>query len=267
MTQVSQDQEGATAADGPPGRVPPPSTGAVVGVAASVVVAVVAVFWATGWLAPDLVQHMVSFGIANLVLLAFIVRGTRAQPRLRRVAIATVLGTSIALLAVMGWMSRPTAVDEEIVVAERRMDDAPAQPADADTQGGAGQAAASGDPGDGAAQPEPAGPVLVADGSFEPRGKYSGSGTASLVRLEDGSHVVTFADFEVSSGPDLFVYLVAGSPESDRDVTEHVNLGDLKGTSGNQQYEVPADVDLERYDEVWVWCRLFAVGFLRAQLT
>jgi hypothetical protein len=40
----------------------------------------------------------------------------------------------------------------------------------------------------------------------------------------------------------------------------------LKGNVGNQNYRIPADVDVDRYSTAVVWCRRFEVGFAAATL-
>ena len=45
-----------------------------------------------------------------------------------------------------------------------------------------------------------------------------------------------------------------------------VNLGDLKGNIGDQNYEIPADVRLDRFQSAVVWCQRFGVGFAVAPL-
>jgi hypothetical protein len=40
----------------------------------------------------------------------------------------------------------------------------------------------------------------------------------------------------------------------------------LKSNVGNQQYEIPDDVDLDKYSTVVIWCRAFSVEFGAAQL-
>jgi hypothetical protein len=40
-----------------------------------------------------------------------------------------------------------------------------------------------------------------------------------------------------------------------------VDLGKLKGNKGNQNYTLPADLDLSRYRSAVIWCKRFAVGF------
>jgi len=40
----------------------------------------------------------------------------------------------------------------------------------------------------------------------------------------------------------------------------------LKGNVGDQNYDVPADLDLSRYRAVSIWCRCFSVNFGAAPL-
>jgi hypothetical protein len=40
----------------------------------------------------------------------------------------------------------------------------------------------------------------------------------------------------------------------------------LKGNRGDQNYEVPATVDLTKYRAVTIWCRRFSVNFGSAPL-
>jgi hypothetical protein len=65
------------------------------------------------------------------------------------------------------------------------------------------------------------------------------------------------------------VYLVATTDAKDNaTVTKagFVELGKLKGNEGNQNYDVPGDLDLSRYRAVTIWCRRFSVNFATAPL-
>jgi hypothetical protein len=65
------------------------------------------------------------------------------------------------------------------------------------------------------------------------------------------------------------VYLVATTDATDSETVTHagfIPLGALKGTSGDQNYEVPAHVDLSKYQAVTIWCRRFGVNFGTAPL-
>jgi hypothetical protein len=107
--------------------------------------------------------------------------------------------------------------------------------------------------------------VLVAEGAFEPV-EHSARGRARVIRTP-GGRVLTLTGFEVSNGPDLRVYVVAGPARSEAEVDEFEDLGALKGNKGNQQYDLPNGIDLERAHTVVIWCRAFSVNFARAPLS
>jgi hypothetical protein len=45
-----------------------------------------------------------------------------------------------------------------------------------------------------------------------------------------------------------------------------VELAKLKGNTGDQNYELPADLDLSTYRVVSIWCNRFSVNFAAAPL-
>jgi len=111
--------------------------------------------------------------------------------------------------------------------------------------------------------------VTLAEGTFIGRGRYSGEGRALI--LNDGSEqrFLRFEDFATDNGPDLNVYLVASTDangESGAFDDDFIDLGDLRGNIGDQNYEIPPDVDLSVYDTVVVWCVRFASPFTAADL-
>jgi hypothetical protein len=44
---------------------------------------------------------------------------------------------------------------------------------------------------------------------------------------------------------------------NDLDAADHVDLGPIRGTSGNINYNVPADIDISDYRYVMYWCVTF----------
>ena len=86
-------------------------------------------------------------------------------------------------------------------------------------------------------------------------------GTAKVITTDSGN-VLRLQDFKTTNGPDLYVYLA-----TDDKASEFVNLGKLKASSGNQNYEIPADVDLSKYNKVLIWCKAFSVLFGTAELS
>ncbi|MCI0633818.1 MAG: DM13 domain-containing protein [Actinobacteria bacterium] len=104
--------------------------------------------------------------------------------------------------------------------------------------------------------------TVLAEGAFEGIA-HGTTGTAQVLELADGSRVLRFEDLATDNGPDLRVYLStapAGS-EGDAYAQDFVDLGELKGNLGSQNYTLPADVDLSRYRSVVIWCVRFSVGF------
>lgn len=115
---------------------------------------------------------------------------------------------------------------------------------------------------------KPSEPVALATGSFESRNRYTTTGAATAYALPDGTRTLRLEDFETTNGPDLYVYLTAGdASDSDADLdSDFVDLGDLRGNVGNQNYPIPDDVDLDRYDTVVIWCLRFTTSFGVADL-
>lgn len=95
-------------------------------------------------------------------------------------------------------------------------------------------------------------------------------GTASVIRLADGSRILRLTQFTTSNGPDVRVYLVKAPDASDNATVKHagfIELGKLKGTEGDQNYDLPANLDLSAYRAVTIWCKRFSVNFATAPLT
>ena len=98
---------------------------------------------------------------------------------------------------------------------------------------------------------------------------HIGSGQALVYQLADGSRILRLQDFEVENGPDLHVYLVPINPVPDSvgvEIAGSIDLGKLKGNIGDQNYEIPADLDLSQFQSVVIWCQPFRVPFTAAAL-
>lgn len=90
---------------------------------------------------------------------------------------------------------------------------------------------------------------------------HQGSGSA-IVLVVDGKKYLRFEEnFSVSNGPDLYVGF-----GKDGVYVKGSELGRLKGTLGSQNYELPDNFDIAKFNEVWVWCKAFSVGFAKAEL-
>lgn len=112
------------------------------------------------------------------------------------------------------------------------------------------------------------GPVALVEGNFR-AGAHETSGTATIHQLADGKRVLRLTNFKTSNGPDVHVYLVAANDVKENTTVKtagFLDLGSIKGNEGDQNYEVPADADLNKYRAVTIWCARFGVNFATAPL-
>jgi hypothetical protein len=111
-------------------------------------------------------------------------------------------------------------------------------------------------------------PATLAMGKFHSNA-HDTKGNAAVIDLGGGRRVLRLTDFATSNGPDVRIYLVA-APDVQDDATVKragfVELGVMKGNIGDQNYEIPASIDLANYRTVTVWCRRFSVNFGSAPL-
>ncbi|WP_442807174.1 DM13 domain-containing protein [Streptomyces sp. NBC_01294] len=103
--------------------------------------------------------------------------------------------------------------------------------------------------------------------------EHSTTGAAELIRLPDGSHTLRLVNLDTRNGPDLRVWL-ADAPVKEGvagwrvfDDGKYVSLGKLKGNKGDQNYPVPAGVNVADYTSISIWCDRFDVSFGAASLT
>lgn len=113
-------------------------------------------------------------------------------------------------------------------------------------------------------------PMALLSGSWieiDPVHRAEGSATIWLAGEE---RVLRFEDFRVTNGPQLHVLLTKNVPTSIfagvGESGDYVDLGPLKGNVGNQNYNIPADVDLTQYRSAVIYCVPFHVVFSSAEL-
>lgn len=112
-------------------------------------------------------------------------------------------------------------------------------------------------------------PVVLTKGSFHSVA-HDTKGVAAIYELSDGKKVLRFTGFETSNGPDVQVYLgYAKDANDDETVTKEgfYHLAALKGNKGDQNYEIPGDVELGKVKSVTVWCKRFGKNFGTAPLS
>jgi Electron transfer DM13 len=95
------------------------------------------------------------------------------------------------------------------------------------------------------------------------------AGIATIYQMGDGSRVLRFTSFSTSNGPDVHVYMVAADDAKDSATVQKagfVDLGEIKGNIGDQNYTLASDLDLSKYRAVSIWCKRFSVNFGAAAL-
>jgi pyruvate/2-oxoglutarate dehydrogenase complex dihydrolipoamide acyltransferase (E2) component len=187
------------------------------------------------------------------------------------VATAVVVAAVVALAVFQPWkLVVDDVVDEAAPQAAASQPAAPAAPASSAASPAASAPPAAPAP---AASP-PAAPATrtLATGTFISH-EHGTTGTVRLLALADGRRVLRLEGLDTSNGPDLKVWLtdqrVTDGPSGWQvfDDGRYVDLGQLKGNKGNQNYALPAEVRLEGLRSVSIWCDRFNVSFGAAELT
>lgn len=191
------------------------------------------------------------------------------SPRSRRPLLwiggtVVVIAAAVALAVFQPWkLFVDEVVDEALPVA-----------ASASPSGGAGTGPAASSPAPAASGASPSGPAtprVIARGELISH-EHTTSGSVVVLELEDGRRVLRLQDLRTSNGPDVKVWLsdAAVLPGSDGwrvfDDGAYADLGRLKGNVGNQNYAVPASVDLGALTSLSLWCDRFDVSFGAAEL-
>lgn len=109
---------------------------------------------------------------------------------------------------------------------------------------------------------------MVSSGTFESQ-EHATSGTALVLELPDGGHLLRLENLASSDGPDVKVWLSsleAGGDWFKYRSGRYVDLGAVKATHGNHNYVIPAGTDLSGLTSVVLWCDRFSVAFGSAPL-
>ena len=100
---------------------------------------------------------------------------------------------------------------------------------------------------------------------------HSTSGRATVYQGTDGKRILRLTHFKTSNGPDVHVILVAARDAKDdanflSGNVERIELGKLKGNEGDQNYELPENVDLSKFQMGSIYCERFNANFGAAAL-
>ncbi len=104
-------------------------------------------------------------------------------------------------------------------------------------------------------------PKEVATGTFV-EVAHEGVGDAKIITLGENESILRLENLDVLNGPDLRVLLSPSTYIKGKgDLGDYVELGELKGNKGDQNYEIPSHIDLTKYNSVVIYCKPFGVVF------
>ena len=110
------------------------------------------------------------------------------------------------------------------------------------------------------------GPVTPAfadtTGTFTGASDHITTGGVTITKNADGTATVTFdASFSLDGAPDPHVGF-----GKDGAYVDGTDLGLLKNLNGSQSYIVPASLNIDAFNELYIWCLKFAVPLGVAEL-
>lgn len=192
----------------------------------------------------------------------------------KNIAIAAL---STALLGGSLWAFQPwllfvdKPVDDVLPVSVTQQVAAPMSPEAAASTAAGEQRGATTEVAQAAPAETQTGPVVLNTGQFISH-EHETTGTASIIRNENGQHQLVFENLNTSNGPDVHVWVSAGEVVEglagfkSADAHERIDLGVIKGNKGNQVYDLPADFDASKWKSIDLWCDRFNVSFGAAPL-
>ncbi len=92
-------------------------------------------------------------------------------------------------------------------------------------------------------------------GNFKGLNNHTVTGTATIVKTDSGYQIQLSEDFTFDGAPDPKIAL---GTDGSYDHSTIIRL--LDSNTGAQTYDVPASIDVSKYNEVHIWCEKFAVG-------
>ncbi|WP_040819088.1 DM13 domain-containing protein [Litoreibacter arenae] len=97
-------------------------------------------------------------------------------------------------------------------------------------------------------------------GKFQGASNHKTTGRAELVKSGSGGSVQLLGDFTFDGAPDPKVAL------GNNGFDPKTIMGSLKSNNGASSYTIPAGINPDDYNEVWIWCEKFNVPLGVARL-
>ena len=112
---------------------------------------------------------------------------------------------------------------------------------------------------------QPASPALqkaqvLRAGTFKGVSNYRAQGEIQIVKVGGVTKIILPQNFSVSGVPDPKLGFGSNGYKAG------TLFAKLNRNSGTQEYVVPANVDLSKFNEVWIWCERFSVAIAVARL-
>ena len=93
----------------------------------------------------------------------------------------------------------------------------------------------------------------VGRGAFVGKSGHKAAGHVSVMKTEKGTILRLEQDFKFDGAPDPKLAFGRGGYVAESQFTP------LKKNTGAEDYAVPGNVDVGKYDEVWIWCERYNV--------
>lgn len=99
-----------------------------------------------------------------------------------------------------------------------------------------------------------------ARGAFSGASGHEASGHVSVLKTDKGTVLKLEPDFRFDGAPDPKLGFGRGGYKKESQFSA------LKKNSGADEYAIPANLDVSKYDEVWIWCEKYKVPLGVAKL-
>ena len=97
----------------------------------------------------------------------------------------------------------------------------------------------------------------------------TGTGTAKIYQLPDGSKMIRLENFFVTINSDLEIRLSELAAPKSTDEVEKAPfkvVAPLKATVGSMNYDVPKDIDVSKYKSIVIWCEITRNAYAAASI-
>lgn len=111
-------------------------------------------------------------------------------------------------------------------------------------------------------------PILLSSGEFH-SAAHRGKGEVRIVALPDGSRWLRMIGIRTYPSRDLRLILISAADANENETvarSEKYDAGPLASDEGDLDIELPADLDLSRFNAVTIWNSAYKVNYATAPL-